>query len=404
MRPPAEVLFGNGSRAALPRVLADRGTRVFVCSDPVIAETDHFARFLDAARERGLHVTAYSDVQPELPLAGVARATDAARRCEPDVVVGYGGGSTVDLAKLLAITLVTDDPLSSFYGENLVPAGVLPVVAVPTTAGTGSEATPVAVVSDPSRALKVGISSPRLVPVAAVVDPELTHTCPATVTAFSGIDALTHAIESASARRQDVDLTGELPVFVGANALSSVLARQAAAAIAPNLAVAVREPSNGAARANLAYGSLLAGMAFGSGGTHLSHALQYPIGDVTRTPHGLGVGLLLPYVMESCLPSSTPVLADLAKVMGACDAGADDDVAAVSGIRAVVELRAAIGVPHTLADIGVARSDLGRIGELAAGVGRLLNNAPAADPRALIEPVPSCAWSGRSDTFAHART
>lgn len=403
LRPPAEVLFGNGSRASLPRVLADLGTRVFVCSDPVIAETADFAHFVGAARERGLDIAAYSDVEPELPLAGVARATDVARRHGPDVVVGYGGGSTLDLAKLLAITLVTDEPLANFYGENLVPAGVLPVVAVPTTAGTGSEATPVAVVADPSRALKVGISSPRLVPVAAVVDPELTYTCPAPVTAFSGIDALTHAIESASARQHALDLTGQLPVFVGANALSGVLARQAAAAIAPNLAIAVREPGNAAARDHVAYGSLLAGMAFGTGGTHLSHALQYPIGDATHTPHGLGVGLLLPYVMEACLPFSRPVLADLARAMGACDDGLADDEAAVAGIRSVVELRATIGVPHTLAEIGVGQGDLNQLGLLASQVGRLVNNTPASDPRTLIVPVLSSAWNGRSDIFAHAR-
>jgi alcohol dehydrogenase len=146
----------------------------------------------------------------------------------------------------------------------------------------------------------------------------------------------------------------------------------------------------------MAYGSLLAGMAFGVGGTHLSHALQYPIGQLTHTPHGLGVGLLLPYVMEACLPTARSAFTDLGRAMGV-HANAED--LAEATIRWVVKLRREIGIPHTLADIGLTAGDLPRIEELAGGVTRLVANTPSADPRALLEPVLRNALHGGSAIF-----
>jgi len=399
LRSPREILFGAGVIAALPRVVSELGIRAFVCTDPVIARSDALRRFVQDARGQVV-VEVYSAVEPELPLANVHRAIDAARAFEPDVIVGFGGGSAMDLAKLVSLGVVTSQPLSDFYGENLVPSTVLPIVAVPTTAGTGSEVTPVAVVADPGRALKVGISSPYLIPIVAIVDPNLTITCPPSVTAFSGIDALTHAIESYSASRRDPELHLPLPVFVGANSLSRGLGLEAARHIGPNLHTAVRDGANQGARSSMAYGSMLAGLAFGTGGTHLSHALQYPIGDLTHTPHGLGVGLLLPYVMEACLPSSAQSFARLGVAMGVVDEGSIDSHAAEATINFIVTLRSEIGVPHTLRELGVGENQLPKIVELSQTVARLVTNAPATDPRALLEPVARRAWAGISDVFA----
>lgn len=400
LRAPREVLFGVGARHALGRVLSGIGSKAFVCTDPVIARTPAFAEAISGVRTSGVEVTVFPTTEPELPLDNVTVAVDTARTVHPDAIVGFGGGSALDLAKLVALGLVTRAPLSDFYGENRIPSKVLPVVAAPTTAGTGSEVTPVAVLTDPSRGSKVGISSPYLVPAAAIVDPELTLTCPPAVTAFSGIDALTHAIESYSARTQALDLSHDLPVFVGANRLSASLGLEAAAALAPNLVKAVTQGADRHARTAMAYGSMLAGLAFATAGTHLSHAIQYPIGDATHTPHGLGVGLLLPYVMEACLPTAVGQFASIGKAMGVTETGMGTDGAAVATIRFVVKLRHCIGVPHTLSRIGLSRRDLPRIIEQASAIGRLVNNAPGADPRELIAPVVENAFAGTSEIFA----
>ncbi|BBX94833.1 iron-containing alcohol dehydrogenase [Mycobacterium lacus] len=402
LRAPHEVLFGAGARHALGRVLSGMGSRAFVCTDPVIAGTLAFAEAISEIRDCGIEVAVFAATEPELPLGNVTVAVDTARTVFPDAVVGFGGGSALDLAKLVALGLVTNAPLADFYGENCIPSKVLPVIAVPTTAGTGSEVTPVAVLTDPSRNSKVGISSPYLVPVAAVVDPELTLTCPPAVTAFSGIDALTHAIESYSARTHTLNLSHPLPVFVGANRLSAAFGLEAAGALARNIVTAVTQGRDLGARTAMAYGSMLAGLAFATAGTHLSHAIQYPVGDATHTPHGLGVGLLLPYVMEACLPTAVGQFARIGEAMGVTESGTGTDGAAVAAIRFVVTLRHRIGVPHTLSRIGLSRRDLPRIIEQAAAVGRLVSNAPGADPRQLIAPVVERAFAGTSDIFSNS--
>jgi alcohol dehydrogenase len=201
---------------------------VLAVVDPFLTRT----RFLDEAvgglTAAGLQVRVHSDITPELPVGTLDAAAAVARDYGADVIVAIGGGSALDAAKLIALLSTHDGPLSRYYGENLVPGPVVPIVAVPTTAGTGSEVTPVAVVTDPDRELKVGISSPFLVPAVAIVDPEFTLGSPATVTAFSGIDALVHAVESYTARPLDVDWSGPLPVFTGRNALIEPIALQAA--------------------------------------------------------------------------------------------------------------------------------------------------------------------------------
>src|SRR5690606_6529491 len=250
------------------------------------------------------------------PVDHVAAAAEAARGFAPDVVVAWGGGSALDLGKLLALLLVHPGPLADYYGEHRVPGPVLPIVAVPTTAGTGSEGTPVAVVSDPDRELKVGVSDAALIPRVAIVDPELTIGAPAPVTAYAGIDAIVHAAESFTAAPRDPVWSDPLPIFVGRNRFSSLLALDALAAMGDALPRAVRDGGDLEARERMAWGSLLAGLAFGSGGTHLSHALQYPIGALTHTPHGLGTGLLLPYVLEACAPQTADRLAAMAGALG----------------------------------------------------------------------------------------
>ncbi|MDB5623346.1 MAG: iron-containing alcohol dehydrogenase family protein 1, partial [Devosia sp.] len=186
IRSPRAIYFGAGQRQALPAIVAALGQRVLLCSDERFTQDPMLTAIRTGLDAAGLTTELYDGTIAELPLACVAEATAQARSFAPDVIVGIGGGSCLDLAKLVALSLSHGDELSQFYGEFKVPGPVLPVVAVPTTAGTGSEVTPVAVLADPVRISKVGISSPYLIPEVAVCDPELTVTCPRGLTAVAG--------------------------------------------------------------------------------------------------------------------------------------------------------------------------------------------------------------------------
>ncbi|WP_166521131.1 iron-containing alcohol dehydrogenase [Modestobacter roseus] len=393
LRLPARVHVGWGARAQLPELVTVSGNRVLAVVDPFLAGTELLASVVAGLTAAGLHVRVHSDITPELPVASLTAAAETAREHAADVVLAIGGGSALDAAKVVALLSRYEGPLSRFYGENLVPGPVLPVVAVPTTAGTGSEVTPVAVVSDPERELKVGISSPFLVPVAAVVDPELTLGAPASVTAFAGIDALVHAAESYTARPLPVDWSAPLPVFTGRNALADPVALQAAGHLGPWLPVAVTEPGNRRAREEVARGALLAGIAFGSTGTHLCHALQYPIGGLTKTPHGLGTGLLLPYVLD--VLRRDPAVADRIAALGAALEGIGAaEASAARTVARVVEINARIGVPADLAAIGIGRDQLPRVADLGLRSARLLAIAPTDPTRDLLLEVLEHAHAG----------
>ncbi|MES2171186.1 MAG: iron-containing alcohol dehydrogenase [Actinomycetota bacterium] len=398
LRLPDSVLFGLGSRAAIAPAALGYGTRVLICCDPFLAATPEFAELLASLESRGVSVKVLTEVVPELPVESVTRAAALASDFRPEVVIGYGGGSALDLAKLVALLVVHPGPLSLYYGENAVPGPVLPLIAVPTTAGTGSEVTPVAVVSDPERELKVGVSSPHLVPRVAVVDPELSFGAPAAVTAHSGIDAFVHAVESYTAVVRPADWAEELPVFVGRNALSSLLAIEAIRLIGENLRTSVREPDNVAAREAMSYGSLLAGMAFGSAGTHLSHAMQYPIGAITKTPHGLGTGLMLPFVLQAAVDSSRPELAEIARALGVEQSS--EAASAQAAVDAIAVLVADIGVPSSLADIGVSEDQLPRIAELALTVRRLAGNSTLPADEHSFARILSAAFHGDRTSIA----
>jgi alcohol dehydrogenase class IV len=248
-----------------------------------------------------------------------------------------------------------------------VPGPTLPVVGVPTTAGTGSEVTPVAVLSDADIELKVGISSPHLIPRAAVCDPTFTYGAPAALTAHAGIDALAHAIESYTARRRPDWEDMAHRVFVGDNAMTRLFAIRAIELLARSLPQAMHDDPG--ARADAAEGSLYAGLAFAAGGTAAAHALQYPIGAKTKTPHGLGVGVLLPHVVAF---NADAVPRRLSHVQDAVRrAGYESDV-----VTALHAINRTLGIPRTLADLGVEDHDLARMADQAVRITRLIENNP----------------------------
>lgn len=399
LRAPDAVHFGRGALASLAPAVARLGRRALVVVDPFLASTPAFAGALAALDAAGVDAHVHDEVIPELPVASVVAAAEAARGSAPDVVVAYGGGSALDLGKLVALLLSQPGPLSDYYGENKVTGPVLPIVAVPTTAGTGSEATPVAVVSDPDRELKVGVSDAALIPRVAIVDPELTTGAPPAVTAYSGIDAIVHCAESFTSADRTPDWSTQLPIFVGRNRMSSLLALDGLRAMGDALPRAVANGDDTEARDRMAWGSLLGGMAFGSGGTHLSHALQYPIGALTHTPHGLGTGLMLPYVLQACAPQTTARLALMAEALGVAT-GDDDRADAQAAIDRLAAIGDEIGLPGSLAEIGLRRADLPRIAELAAGVTRLVALAARDATPDLLERILDAAYDGDRSRFA----
>lgn len=397
LRMPREILFGNWSAQQTAQICGKFGPRVFVVTDAVMQKLSAVQDVVHSLSDNGLQVRVFADTSPEIPLSTVDDAQAQLGAFDPDVIVGLGGGSCIDLAKVLAVLAAHGGSPRDYYGENQVPGPCVPVVAIPTTAGTGSEATPVAVIADEERDLKVGISSPHLIPSAAIVDPRLTLTCPASVTAHSGLDALAHAVESLASRRRLPAWGKQLPVFLGVNQLTEQPSLRAITLINQNLVDTVRTPRDIVARAAMAEASLLAGIAFGTAGTGAAHALQYPIGALTQTPHGLGTGLLLPYVMQFNKPYSVEDMARIGWALGSVSHTAE--TAAQDAIDRVAQLVSDSGVPTNLREIGVAETDLPTIAELGMKSARLIqNNARPCTPQSLLE-LATAAWSGERRTL-----
>ncbi|GAA4321089.1 iron-containing alcohol dehydrogenase [Pigmentiphaga soli] len=392
-RSPRLILFGHGQRFALGRTAVALGRRALLCTDPRFGAAPELGALVDNLREAGVEARVYDGTEAELPAAGIHACVDAMRGFDPEVVVGVGGGSCMDMAKLVSLLLAHDGPLDRYYGELNVPGPVRPVIALPTTSGTGSEVTPVAVLADDARDLKVGVSTPYLIPHAAICDPDLTTSCPPRLTAYSAADALTHAIESFTAVRREptAALAGER-VFVGKNALSDAYALSAIGAIARWLPRALADGADGQARAGLMLGALHAGLAFGAAGTAAAHAIQYPVGALTHTAHAVGVAQLMPYVMAYNRPACTDEFAQIARAMNV--AGDDPERLADAAIDAVAALLDGAGVPRTLAELGLPQDRIGWVAAQSMLAARLVTNNPRPLDERTMHAIVAAAFRG----------
>lgn len=369
LRAPRELLFGAGQRHALGSIAARIGRRALIVTDTRLAADADLLSLVRQLDEAGLAVMVDSSTLPDVPVDSAMSSSVGARSFEPDLVIGVGGGSCLDMAKCIALLLTHGGQPQDYYGEHTVPGPVIPLIAIPTTAGTGSEVTPVAVLSDAERSLKVGISSPHLIPTVSICDPELTLSCPPRLTAIAGADALTHAIEAFTAIRRDpVPGISQQRVFVGKNELSDHFALSAIALLWQGLESACRNGADHAAREKVMLGSTLAGLAFGVAGTAAAHAIQYPVGALTHTAHGLGVACLMPYVMTW----NAPLMRDeLGRIAQAAGLDGPDEV-----IPALVSLFARIGIPGTLRDLGLEEERIDWVAEQSSGITRLIQNNP----------------------------
>lgn len=395
LRLPREILFGKGQRHVLPTVAARFGRRALVCTDERFAGTMVFTDIIKSLRSASIEVLVHDRVLPDVPRDTVGICVKEAKGFGPDMVIGIGGGSCLDFAKCTTLLLSHGGKLQDYYGEFKVPGPTLPLIAVPTTAGTGSEVTPVAVISDPDRTLKVGISSPHLIAAVALCDPELTMTCPPGLTAIAGADALTHAIEAFTAMRRGED--PNLPqqhVFIGKTALTDHFALLAIKLLGRSLEKACSDGTDADARADVMMGALAAGCAFGTAGTAAAHAVQYPAGALTHTAHGLGVATMMPYVMTYNSRVAAHEMAEIGAALGLETKARTAAEMAAATIEEIRRLFAAIGITPTLADLGLPADKLDWTAEQALGIDRLIKNNPRAFDLGTMRRLVQAAYDG----------
>jgi alcohol dehydrogenase len=312
------VVFGRGSSAEIGAYAQRLGiTRAIVVTDATLSRLGMVDRLTASLDRSGCKTTVYDGCMPEPPLECATEATQLALKAGANGVVALGGGSNIDIAKMVAILVRHGGQPQDYFGFDRVTGPVLPLIACPTTAGTGSEVSNSSVLTDRAASTKVSSLSPYLRPSLALVDPDLTDSCPAAVSAHSGIDALVHAIEAITARSSE-DIPGATQLerpYAGAYALTQLLGLEAVRLIGKSLKTAVHEGTNRAARDDMALAATLAGMAFSNSGVALVHALEYPIGALTHCSHGEGNGLLLPHVMRFNLQSRLSEFARIAEAL-----------------------------------------------------------------------------------------
>ena len=375
-----QIIFGPGAVRQIGDVARRlKLNRLLIVTDGALERAGVVGAVVEPLAAAGIACEVFPGGEPEPSLAVAACCAAAAREIKPDGLVGLGGGSNMDLAKITAAMFTHGGTARDYIGDSKIPGPILPLICVPTTAGTGSEVSGSGVLTDEENDLKVGVMSNYLRPRVSIVDPRLTLSCPKKVTADSGIDALTHAIEAFTAIDNEVFgietyplADGETTIYQGRHPLGDCLAEKAISLIGANLERAVHEPSNPAAREAMALGALLAGMAFSNVGVALVHALEYPLGGATHCSHGEGNGLLLPYVMRFNLPVRSARFAQVARLLGEDIRGLDEHAAAERSVAAVERINRSIGIAPRLRDLGARAEQLPVFAEKALGIKRLL--------------------------------
>jgi alcohol dehydrogenase class IV len=374
-----QLLFGRDAVRQLGEVAARLGARrVLIVTDPVLTRAGIPERVREPLAAAGVTLETFPEGEPEPSMKAAEACIKLARSFGPDALLGLGGGSNMDLAKITAALLVHGGTPRDYVGDDRIPGPIAPLICVPTTAGTGSEVSAASVLTDTENKIKVGILSNYLRPRVALVDPLLTVSCPAKVTADSGIDALTHAIEAYTAVDNEVFPlpAGERSVYQGKHPMGDCLAEKAIGLIGANLRRAVANGGDLEAREGMALGATLAGMAFSNVGVAVVHALEYPVGGATHCSHGAGNGLLLPFVMRFNLSARLQEMAVIARLLGEEVAGLSLQQAAERAVAAVEKLRADIGIPQRLRELGVRPEQLRAFAEKAHGIRRILRVNP----------------------------
>ena len=357
---PQKIVFGTGCIHTFTEDYQRSGLqRLFVLTAPPIRPL--IEETLATLQTAGVAVKVFDQITAEPTLNDFERVLEMARQFQADSVVGIGGGSVLDVAKLVAAFKDSSQQAADCFGSGLIRRKGLWFACLPTTAGTGSEVSPNAILLDERDHLKKGIVSPFLIADAAYVDPKLTWTVPAKVTADTGMDALTHCIEA---------YTNKF-----AHPSVDIYALQGIRLIAANLERAVRDGKDVEAREALAFGSLYGGLCLGPVNTAAVHALSYPLGGKFHIPHGLSNAILLPSVMKFNTPANPKRYAEVAIAMG-CEPGANNEETARRGVDFIYRLAAAVGIPDKLTALGIPQTAINGMAKAAMEVQRLLKNNP----------------------------
>jgi len=355
---PPRVALGNGCAPQCAEYLAQRGVRrvLLVSSTPVLPT---LGAVREALQTSNLTEVTAAPVDSEPTCALFEQMLAVARRENIDAVLGIGGGSAIDVAKLLAALTRGTQSVTEVFGINLLAGRALPLVCLPTTSGTGAEVSPNAILLDEAAALKKGVVSPHLVPDAAFIDPLLTLTVPPGVTAATGLDALTHCIEAFANKF--------------AHPAVDIYALEGIRLIAAHLERAVRNGQDLEARAALALGSYYGGLCLGPVNTGAVHVLSYPLGGRFHIAHGVANSLLLPHVIRFNTPAAPERYAEVARALGVPPAGSAA-ATAERGVECLAQLSRNCGVPQTLSEINIPRDSIPSMAQAAMQVTRLLKN------------------------------
>lgn len=356
---PGKLVFGNGVLNQLaPAIIALKPSAVFIAGITALEkEINECTHALEAV---GISVLSDYSIVTEPSFDDFNRLLQKVAPFNPTIVLGIGGGSVLDIAKLLAAQLHNDQTLADYVGIGLLKGRTSTLICVPATAGTGSEVSPNAILID-GEGQKKGIISPYLVPDMVFVDPLLTLSVPASITAATGLDALTHCMEAYTNKH--------------AQPFIDILAYEGMRLIAANLETAVKDGSDIIAREKVAMGSLLGGFCLGPVNTAAVHALSYPLGSMFHLPHGLSNALLLPYVMEFNISASPQKYASVAMALG-CSQQNSIEETAMAGVQKIKELISACAVPATLQAVDVPFEAIPSMAEAAMQIQRLLKNNP----------------------------
>lgn len=355
-----------------------RSRQLFLVTDPGLVQAGVVAPVVDALREAGAQVTVFAEVQADPPTEVVLATVAVARESGAELVLGLGGGSSLDTAKLVALLAATPQPLAAIYGIGLAQGPRLPLIQVPTTAGTGSEVTPIAIVTTPEQEKK-GVVSPLLYPDLALLDAELTTGLPPAVTAMTGIDAMVHAIEAYTSKLHK-------------NPVSDALAKEALHLLYVNLPRVLANGQDLAARSAMLAGSMMAGMAFANAPVGAVHALAYPLGGHFHVPHGLSNALVLSPVLEYNLPNAETSYAELASVLAPTQRLVSAAVAANWFVAELGRVVRQMPFAQRLRDVGVSEHDLDRLADDAMKVERLLVNNPRPMTREAARAIYAQQW------------
>lgn len=374
------IQFGCGVLGSLVDVAGGLvGGKCLIVTDKGLIATGIVAQAEEALRSGGVEVALFSDVEADPSVATVLAAVAQAQAMGAASIIGLGGGSSLDVAKLVAYLSIGDEKIEDIYGVGQATGVRLPLILIPTTSGTGSEVTPIAIVTTASHE-KMGVVAPVLLPDLALLDPDLTVGLPAPITAATGIDAMVHAIEAyASASANN-------------NPMSRTLALEALRLLGASLLAGVKDGSNIAARSDLMLGSMLAGQAFANSPVAAVHALAYPIGGHFKIPHGLSNALVLPYVLRFNAVTSADAYADTAIAAFPDLAVLSKSERALAFCDALADLALKCGLPPRLRDVGIGQDSLALLARDAIKQTRLLVNNPRPLTEADILQIYEDAW------------